>query len=285
MRNEALARPRSRSWSLGGVAIVSVAAMVLVALSVALTWEHMKMPPTAERSAAPLDMARVSASPGTGIYESRKGQQRAIALADGSTLTLNTASRAEVSLTAERREVRLLHGQASFRVAPDRNRPFSVIAGSLDVRALGTQFDVRLEQARTEVVLIEGKVQVDPMMHRGIARLLPALDRYYLKPGQRLISAPRAGISVEAADLEQSTSWHEGRLVFRGEPLGFAVAEFNRYNARQLAIDDPALAQLTVSGVFSTTRPENFVIAVAGLYPVQVEERSPQLTLLRFKKK
>jgi transmembrane sensor len=87
------------------------------------------------------------------------------------------------------------------------------------------------------------------------------------------------------ADLEQSTSWQSGRLTFRERPLAEAIAEVNRYSERQLVLEAPSLADLPVSGVFSTDHPENFIAAVAAFYPVRIEERSPTLTVLQLKQK
>lgn len=74
---------------------------------------------------------------GTGI-----GEQRSITLSDGSIIELNAHSKVRVAFHDRERDLELLEGQALFRVAKNRNRPFVVHAGGTSVRAVGTQFDV-----------------------------------------------------------------------------------------------------------------------------------------------
>jgi len=198
-------------------------------------------------------------------------------------LTLDTATRVEVSFRQFERKIRLVQGQAMFQVAKDPSRPFSVVAGSVDVKALGTQFDVRFEQGQANVVLLEGRVLVEPLSRHGLARLMPALAQHRLKEGEQLTADATGAMTVATADVERTRSWQSGRLVFREEPLSEAVAELNRYNQRQLLIDDPALERLPVSGVFSTSHPENFLAAVAAFYPVRIEEREPNIVALRMR--
>src|SRR6266478_8828910 len=89
------------------------------------------------------------------------GQQRNVTLADGSTVTLNTNTILETDLRRRTREIYLRKGEAHFTVAHDRARPFLVHAGDSVVRAVGTEFDVRVRDAnQIEVIVNEGQVEV-----------------------------------------------------------------------------------------------------------------------------
>jgi transmembrane sensor len=77
-----------------------------------------------------------------GSYSTGIGELRTVQLADGSTVELNARSTIQVQLTQQERNVTLLDGQAFFRVAKDKQRPFIVRAGDAQVRAVGTEFDV-----------------------------------------------------------------------------------------------------------------------------------------------
>ena len=92
-------------------------------------------------------------------YSTGIGEQRTIQLPDGSTVELNARSRVKVRLTEGRRDVALIEGQALFRVAKDKQRPFVVRAGDAQVRAVGTEFDVYMKQAETVVTVVEGRVE------------------------------------------------------------------------------------------------------------------------------
>src|SRR5688572_16991891 len=94
------------------------------------------------------------------VYSTAVGEQRAISLADGSTVELNSRSRLLVRYTERARSVELLEGQALFEVTSEPARPFLVTSGALTVRAIGTQFDVYKKKSGTIVTVIEGKVAV-----------------------------------------------------------------------------------------------------------------------------
>ena len=72
------------------------------------------------------------------------------------------------------RNVELIYGQALFHVAHNPSRPFIVRAADREITALGTQFDVRLDETSVRVTLIEGKVQVSQdSSHAKTATLTP----------------------------------------------------------------------------------------------------------------
>ena len=75
-------------------------------------------------------------------YSTGIGEQRSLALEDGSSIKLNAMSRIRVRFTATRRDIELIEGQAFFRVAKDKTRPFIVESKGTQVRAVGTEFDV-----------------------------------------------------------------------------------------------------------------------------------------------
>src|SRR5690606_15969424 len=100
-----------------------------------------------------------------GAFRTAVGERSSITLSDGASVVLNTNSRIEVRYTPERRNVRLLAGQAWFQVAKHPERPFVVEAGDRRVTALGTAFDVRMDSRDSvQVTLAEGKVSVEPIL-------------------------------------------------------------------------------------------------------------------------
>jgi transmembrane sensor len=198
------------------------------------------------------------------------GQRRDVALADGSKVILNTASLIEVRFAPGRRDVRLLQGQAMFQVAKDPNRPFVVSASDRQVTALGTEFDVRIRpDGQVQVLLVEGHVRVDPVHRQGLERIIPALARTDLVPGQQLLTEGPGIVEVVSADVERETAWNRGVLIFRNDSLADAIREVNRYSQIQLVVDDPGVAGLKVSGIFPTASREDFVATLEALYPVE----------------
>lgn len=226
----------------------------------------------------------IAVQDGTQRFATAVGERRDITLDDGSRVTLNTASLIEVAYSSDTRSVRLLQGQALFHVAQNLDRPFVVQAGGRQITALGTAFDVRLQpNGQVEVLLVEGHVRVDPVQRQGLARLIPALARTDLAPGQELVAPASGDIEVAQADVERETAWNRGLLIFRNDSVGDAVREVNRYSAVQLVVDDPRVAGLKVSGIFPSARREDFVAALEALYPVSAQPETAGTVRLRWR--
>ncbi|MHC9085578.1 FecR family protein [Luteimonas sp. RIT-PG2_3] len=264
MRDSALAayplRPR---WRSAGWALVAMVALLAIGAWIG------RLP--GDRSGLP-SLAQTPSAAGSAVSQSRHatgiGEQREIGLDDGSVVALNTDSAIVVDFSAAQRSVRLLRGQALFEVAADAARPFVVTAGDRRITAVGTAFDVRVDAAGLHLVMVEGRVDVDSVRRIGLDRLLARKPRISLGAGEQLHADAVNGIRVSQADVDRAISWREGRLIFRNDPLESAVAEVNRYSRRQLVIEDPRLAGLRISGVFSTARPDNFVLALSTYHPV-----------------
>ncbi|MEJ1963704.1 MAG: FecR domain-containing protein [Gammaproteobacteria bacterium] len=94
------------------------------------------------------------------VFTTAVGEQRSILLADGSTIDLNARSKVRVSFDKQGRHVDLLEGQALFRVAKDKARPFIVAVNGARVRAVGTQFDINQRKRGLVVTVVEGTVAV-----------------------------------------------------------------------------------------------------------------------------
>lgn len=187
-------------------------------------------------------------------YTTEIGENRSITLADGSTVDLNARSRLRIEFSRGQRNVELLEGQALFEVAHDASRPFIVRSGGAVVRAVGTQFDVYRSPGGTTVTVVEGRVAVGDTVVPSDA------------PGATLVSAgEQVTVTAQAitkpkhTDVAAATAWTQHRLIFDGTPLLEVVENFNRYNARQLIIDDPALAEFHVSGVYASTDPASLI--------------------------
>ena len=203
------------------------------------------------------------------VYQTNRGERRAIILDDGSVLSLDAMSKVAVRYTKAERRLTLEHGQARFDVAHDASRPFSVTAGDRQIIATGTAFNVDMLSPEVRVTLIEGRVIV-LQQGRGALRSAPSVSRAVaLRPGQSLVVKDVGGApKVATADLAQATAWQQGQLVFNDEPLGQAVERINRYSSRKIAVADDMVAGITVSGTFNAGDIDAFVEAVNSFLPV-----------------
>ncbi|WP_082615510.1 FecR domain-containing protein [Acidovorax sp. Root267] len=216
----------------------------------------------------------------TKTYVTARGQQLDVQLPDGSRLSLDTATRAEVTLYRERREVRLPEGQALFNVQADARRPFDVLAGPLRVSVVGTRFVVRntktgLSLGGASVAVEEGRVRVEAAQagaHPHSGKSVDPTGAVELAAGQA-IHADAAGrigqITQQAA--AGAMLWREGRVNFERTPLIQALAEFERYGSTRLVVNDPAVGAMQVHGSFDLRQLGAFTKALPQVLPVRLE--------------
>ena len=200
---------------------------------------------------------------GGSVYATGLGEQRTVALQDGSRVTLNTDTRLKVNFSESRRDLVLLSGEALFDVAHDPTRPFLVTAGLGSVTAIGTRFQVRREVGEVQVTLLEGRVRVDSA---------EAPAPVEMAPGEQVrIAKTNPEITRHKIDSEAALSWTSGRLIFRSTPLAEAVAEVNRYAKTKIRIADASLESLRISGTFVTGDSELLAAALQTDMPVKAE--------------
>ncbi len=203
-------------------------------------------------------------------YATAKGEQRRITLADGSEAHLGADSRIRVEMSGELRRVRLEQGQALFTVAHG-SRPFEVDAGAGVIRDIGTRFDVRRDEDRVAVAVLEGEVEI--CLGGAVQPLSRGQQTHYSKRG---LAAP------SPADLETVTAWRQGKLVFDGTPLAEVVRELQRYHDRPIAIDDPALGALRVSGIFNAGDLDGLLATLQQVLPLKAERDGDAILLSRL---
>lgn len=210
----------------------------------------------------------------TASFATRRGQRQSVTLPDGSVLQLDTQTRLAVTLYRQRREVRVLNGQAMFQVQGDPSRPFDVLAGAMRITVVGTRFSVRhladtnagaagADEVRVEVE--EGRVRV--------ARIEAAAGgpAVLLVAGQA-IAASAGGRMGQVASVSPAgvAPWREGRISFDDTPLSAVLAEFERYGDTGLVIRDPAVARLAMTGIFDPARLDNFLRLLPRALPVRL---------------
>jgi transmembrane sensor len=223
-----------------------------------------------------------------GIYTTEVGEQRSIALVDGSTVALNSYSRVRVRFTENERAVDLLQGQALFQVAKDRTRPFIVYSDATRVTAVGTQFDVYRKSIGTVVTVLEGRVAVLREAEATEERLTPGAGtlptaprspNILLSAGEQVTVQPGLAPLPKVANLSTATAWTQRRLVFESSPLTEVAEEFNRYNTRQLIVRDPELVHFHVSGVFSSADPDLLLRFLRAQPEIVVDETDQEIRI------
>jgi transmembrane sensor len=205
------------------------------------------------------------------------GDQRTVRLTDGSVIHLNSQSQIRVRLSNKERLIELEAGQALFNVAPDRQRPFRVRAGSTDVVAVGTQFDVYRKSTDITVTVVEGKVQVVDR-REGASNAVGAaapMGAIPLVAGERIkLAGGNTSSRPESVDPREVTAWTRREISFHGRPLGDVAEEYARYLDVPIVIEDEILRRTPVTGMFDAYEPEPFLGFLRSFEGVQIEEDS-----------
>lgn len=232
-----------------------------------------------------------------------------LVLPDSSRVELRDGSEVIVQYSDTERRVKLTGGEAHFTVWKDKARPFIVDVAGIEVRAVGTAFNVRLGDNSVEVLVTEGTVGVERTgaatkaapVPNGIA--VPAVAPMEVTIGERAVvpipakpviaAATSADVvmpppaaapvitSVSADEIRRELAWQAPRLQFDETPLKDAIAEFNRLNRHQLELGDSALGKLGVGGTFRPDNVDAFIRLLRTTHYLEAEPAGENRTVLR----
>jgi len=155
------------------------------------------------------------------------GSRTVFELSDGTMVHLNYGSRIKYpqNFSGETRSV-VLTGEGYFEVAHNPDKPFVVSTGIIDVKAVGTVFNVNAYPENNEITttLVEGKVLLE--------KQLPGENFIQLgtmKPGQHVIYNSITGkMNVNVGDVDKYIAWKDGRLVFDNDPIEEVAQRLSR---------------------------------------------------------
>lgn len=207
-----------------------------------------------------------------------------VTLADGSVALLNTNSEIRVAFTPTERRILLVRGEAHFTVTTNPDRPFVVETGAVEVRAVGTAFDVRTITGQVQVLVTEGRVRIDENEENATDAGL------FLDAGHRATLSVGAGgsqvpvVEVLGADaIRQALAWQDPPLQFVETPLGEVIAQLNQRNRVQIVLGDTDLASLPIGGSLRAGNVEAFVRLLAADNDLVIERPDSDHIVLRRK--
>ena len=208
-------------------------------------------------------------------FSTRVGARRTIPLVDGSKVELNTATVVRASINDKHRDVWLDQGEAYFEVAHLAGHPFVVHAGNRTVTVLGTKFSVRRDGDKVTVSVIEGRVRIDD------ANQPNDVPTAIITAGDVAVSQGASTLLSEQSEerVAEDLSWRDGFLNFEHTSLADAAAEFNRYNSKQIVIEDGETGQIRIGGTFQASNVDAFVRLLHDAYGLRVTTTSNQVKL------
>ena len=154
----------------------------------------------------------------------RSGEYKLV-LSDGTKVWLNSASKLKypVAFTGGQRKV-FLEGEAYFKVAKNEKQPFVVKTENMDVRVLGTEFNLKAyaDEKWVQATLVRGEVAVFTGMDKSV--------RNTLKPEQQAEwDIEKGKLDVKTVELDLYIAWKNGQFVFRGQRLTEIMTVLERW--------------------------------------------------------
>lgn len=219
------------------------------------------------------------------------GSYRQETLPDGTVVDLNRGAHVMLQYTPGERRVVLVRGEAQFAVARNPARPFVVRAGGVDVRAVGTAFNVKLDGAQLEVLVTEGTVHV--AQHPSTASELDSSASATPPVVARVVAGHRTVIPVTPAstlpevvpaspkEIERLLDWRPRLLDFDSTPLAEVAATFNRRNRLQLVLAEAEIGTLPIVASIRSDNVEGFVRLLEATMGLEAERVAPNEIALR----
>jgi ferric-dicitrate binding protein FerR (iron transport regulator) len=250
-----------KSWKIGWLSAAAAAVLFVSILLLYPLWNKKKMQPLTEQTDSNKNE----------IF-TKKGSKTNIRLPDGTQVWLNADSKITYpdNFRGATREVQLT-GEAFFDVVKDKSRPFVIHTRTVDIKVLGTAFNVRSypDEKKTETSLIRGLVEVT-LVDRPDKKIILhpneklSVDNAMLTSNSiqepshnpELPVAGLPGIKLEkitllAADSSaMATAWVNNKLVFDNEPFEQVALKIERWYNVNMVIRDEALKSLRFSAVF-----------------------------------
>lgn len=163
------------------------------------------------------------------------GSRISFSLPDSSTGWLNGGSTLKYPVRfADSRDVELT-GEAYFDVKNSKNKPFNVKAANVTISVLGTKFNVAAysDDSNVDVVLESGKVRLYDINHKELVEMDPNERVLYKKNEQKVLSKSKVNTT-------KYSSWKEGKLVFRNDPIEEVVKRLGRWYNTDIVVNHTA---------------------------------------------
>lgn len=200
-------------------------------------------------------------------YEAPASGARAVALPDGTSVTLNRGAFVEVRWSPTERRVILGRGEAAFRVTHNESAPFAVVAGAASISDLGTEFNVLRARDALTVTVRDGSVALSGA---GRVLTLTAGDQIRIDNGR---------VATRRVNADDAFAWRNGRLVYRDALLSEVVADLNRYSATPISIADGQAASLRFSGILVIDSAAAMTTRLEAFLPVRSEHNTSGIVI------
>ena len=195
------------------------------------------------------------------------GQTGHLFLFDGTEVWLNSGTKFKYPNKFNQNERNVfMEGEAYFKVAPNKQLPFKVKTGKLEVEVLGTSFNVSAypSEENQSVFLVEGSVQINNPEGNKIGEI---------SPGQIAVKTEGSpAIQVQNADPYFYTSWKNGKIIFNSEKLSEIAKKMERWYNVEIRFSMESLKDYNFSGTILRAKPiDQTIMAMEQLAPIRFQ--------------
>lgn len=196
-----------------------------------------------------------------------------VALDDGSKIRLAPESAITVTYAANRRQIRLLKGEAWFDVRRDPARPFYVDANGITTTVLGTAFDVRLDAEGATTEVARGQVRV------AYDRAAPPVSEQ-LAPGEAVRVSFDGTVQRDARPADQVAAWRNRQIAVRDRPITDVVDALRPWFAGVIIVRGDGFARQRVTGIYNAADPVEALKGLTQAYGGSVSTVTPWVIVL-----
>ncbi|MDR6941945.1 FecR domain-containing protein [Mucilaginibacter pocheonensis] len=189
-------------------------------------------------------------------------------LPDGSVITLNTRSTIVYpnQFTGNLRPVSL-RGEAFFKVTPNKTKPFIIKVNDVTVRVVGTSFNIKSRNGKTEVIVETGVVKVSKKQN--------SID---LNPGEKVtVNSDQSQLSKEASKGKLYNYYLTGQLVCDKTPLHEVVQTLNEVYGAHIIIANKSLQNLPITTTFQGQSLDEILGIIADTFKITVVRQNQQI--------
>ena len=207
-----------------------------------------------------------------------KGEHASMILPDGTKVALNSESELAYMSSTFNKENRTItfDGEGYFQVAKDKKHPFVIESKGVEVKVLGTKFNLlaRKKEPKVELALEEGKVLFLSILTG---------ETVIMNPNQKVIMDRRTGRLkiVNEENILDATAWKRKEMTFCNEPLSFVLQAVGKnYNVKFIVDDKIGLTDL-FTGTFPTTNLQEVLDVLKISYHMKVKVSGDRIYLAR----
>lgn len=207
-----------------------------------------------------------------------KGERMQLIFQDGSRATLNTETRIKYprKFGFSERKVEL-EGEAFFEVSPNKDRPFIVDMKDINVKVLGTTFDVKAYATDPDifVTLETGKV----VLANNSSSLA------HMKPGEKATYNRKSGVCKisRPENIEHLSAWKKNQIVFNNTPLSEVIATLSRWYNVEFTIADSSVLYYNYTLTSTEQDIKQILKDLEKITPIQFFEKDGIIRIERKK--